>query len=123
MQYYIVLTSDYMIPSLFTYVLLLRLHEYLHELLHNTLHPITCPITWFNMRLHDFFFNYMRFTFRITCIFTHGQRHGGACPGTRMGGARVRPSEVPFLQRPDASNAPQVFQVIRYEAIRKGSKQ
>ena len=42
MQYYIVFTSDYTIPSLFTHVLLLGLHEYLHGFLHNTLHPITC---------------------------------------------------------------------------------
>ncbi len=68
MQYYIVFPSDYMIPSLFTYVLLLGLHEHLLELLHNTLHPITCLVTWFNMRLHDSFFIYICFTFRIRWI-------------------------------------------------------
>ena len=52
MQYYIVFTSDYTIPSLFTHVLLLGLHEYLHGFLHNTLHPITCLITWFWLALH-----------------------------------------------------------------------
>ena len=34
----------------------------------------------------------------------------------------MRPSVVPRRQRPEASNAPQVVQVIWYEAIRKGSK-
>ena len=52
MQYYIVFTSDYTIPSLFTHVLLLGLYEYLHGFLHNTLHPITCLITWFWLALH-----------------------------------------------------------------------